>query len=121
VHLNVRLPLGPLTPVIAGPQWHRIHHSIEKRHTDKNFASFFPVFDLVFGTYCKPQAGEYPATGLHSGEDLNHPVGATLSPFRDWYRMLRGTRQPALAQVEQDAIERKADQQGDAHGQQHDG
>lgn len=92
VHLNLRLPLGPLTPVVVGPQWHRLHHSIEPQHADKNFAAFFPVFDVVFGTYCKPGRDEYPATGLHSGEDLNSPMAAAFSPFRDWAGMLRRKR-----------------------------
>src|SRR5437867_4978954 len=28
-HANVRVSLGPLTGVVTGPQYHRIHHSIE--------------------------------------------------------------------------------------------
>jgi sterol desaturase/sphingolipid hydroxylase (fatty acid hydroxylase superfamily) len=108
VHLNIRLPLGPLTPVFAGPQWHRLHHSTEARHLDRNFASFFPIFDIVFGTYTKPERGEYPTTGLHSRENLNGPIRATLSPFRDWFDMLRRQRQPAVAQSEQGTIDSSA-------------
>ena len=119
VHLNIRLPLGPLTPVIAGPQWHRIHHSVEPQHKDRNFASLFPVFDLVFGTYCRPRKGEYPATGLHSAEDLNGPLRATLSPFRDWHTMFRRRRESAADKIEHVAVERKADQQGHSDREQH--
>jgi sterol desaturase/sphingolipid hydroxylase (fatty acid hydroxylase superfamily) len=50
-HANVRFNLGPLTPVISGPQWHRIHHSIDAAHRDRNFATFFPFIDILFGTY----------------------------------------------------------------------
>ncbi len=121
VHLNVRLPLGPLTPLIAGPQWHRLHHSIEPQHTDRNFAAFFPIFDLAFGTYSKPEPGEYPATGLHSGETLNRPLLATLSPFRDWYRMLARQRKPALAQAKQGPIENQSHENRDPTGEQHEG
>ncbi len=92
VHTNLRLPLGPLTGVFAGPQWHRIHHSIEPEHADRNFAAFFPVYDKLFGTYVRPRPGEYPATGLHSREDLNGPLRAVFSPFRDWWRALRQGR-----------------------------
>jgi sterol desaturase/sphingolipid hydroxylase (fatty acid hydroxylase superfamily) len=31
-HANLRVSFGPLTCIIAGPQWHRIHHSAEPRH-----------------------------------------------------------------------------------------
>jgi len=92
VHANLRLPLGPLSMLVAGPQWHRIHHSIEPQHTDRNFAAFFPIYDKLFGTYVHPGRDEYPATGLHSREDLNGPIRAVFSPFRDWWRALRGDR-----------------------------
>ncbi|MCB1561677.1 MAG: sterol desaturase family protein [Xanthomonadales bacterium] len=88
IHLNVRLPLGPLTPVLCGPQLHRIHHSRLPEHADRNFAAFFPIFDLLFGTYCRPDRNTYPATGLHDGEDLNGVFRSSLSPFRDWLAML---------------------------------
>lgn len=63
-HANVRWGFGRLTPLLAGPQWHRIHHSVEPRHLDKNFAAIFPFIDRIFGTYHRPARDEYPATGL---------------------------------------------------------
>lgn len=116
VHLNLRLPLGPLTPVIAGPQWHRLHHSIEPQHLDKNFAAFFPIYDVVFGTYCKPGRHEYPATGLHSGETLNSPAAAAFSPFRDWLGMARGDRQAAITQADPGLVNESTDQQRNPGG-----
>ncbi len=107
--------------MIVGPQWHRLHHSIEPQHADRNFAAFFPIFDIVFGTYSKPQSGEYPATGLHLGETLNRPLLATLSPFRDWYRMLRHQRKPPIAQAKQRLIENQIDENRDTAGQQNEG
>ncbi|HEX6831897.1 MAG TPA: sterol desaturase family protein, partial [Rudaea sp.] len=32
IHMNLRLGLGPLTPVFGGPQLHRIHHSNLPQH-----------------------------------------------------------------------------------------
>ncbi|HSL68994.1 MAG TPA: sterol desaturase family protein, partial [Longimicrobiales bacterium] len=49
-HANVRLSLGRLTPVLSGPQWHRIHHGVAPEYRDRNFAAYFPVLDIVFGT-----------------------------------------------------------------------
>lgn len=86
IHMNVRFPLGALTPVINGPQLHRIHHSRLDEHIDKNFASSFPVFDVMFGTYYPPRKGEYPATGLTHREDLNGVVRASWAPFAFWYQ-----------------------------------
>jgi len=86
IHMNLRMSMGPLTPVFGGPQVHRIHHSNLPEHHDKNFAAFFPIFDILFGTYYKPQPGTYPTTGLADGEDLNGLGRASLAPFRVWFR-----------------------------------
>ncbi len=99
VHLNLKLPLGPLTPVLAGPQLHRLHHSIKPEHKDCNFAAFFPVWDVVFGTYVGPKPGEYPATGLHSGERITTMRAALFSPFVAWYGALRKRAQERRARA----------------------
>ena len=115
VHMNVRLPLGSGTWIFAGPQWHRLHHSIEPQHTDRNFAAFFPIFDIAFGTYCKPGNDEYPATGLHSRENLNSPWRAVVSPFTDWARMLG---KQAITQQQPEPVEQPPDQDGNAAANQ---
>src|SRR6266567_5017656 len=51
IHLNSRIRFGALGMVFACPQTHRIHHSVEARHIDKNFAGFFTFWDVIFGTY----------------------------------------------------------------------
>jgi sterol desaturase/sphingolipid hydroxylase (fatty acid hydroxylase superfamily) len=86
IHMNLRLGFGPLTPVFGGPQLHRLHHSIEPQHYDRNFAAFFPIWDILFGTYCAPKRGEYPRTGLVEGELLNSTWRSSVSPFVDWWR-----------------------------------
>jgi sterol desaturase/sphingolipid hydroxylase (fatty acid hydroxylase superfamily) len=91
-HANVRIGFGALTPVIAGPQWHRIHHSIRDEHRDRNFAVLFPAIDMMFGTYYRPRPDEYPPTGL-AGERLPSLRAATVEPFLGWYRMLRPARE----------------------------
>jgi sterol desaturase/sphingolipid hydroxylase (fatty acid hydroxylase superfamily) len=64
IHANIRLPLGPLSGVFLGPQAHRIHHSLEREHLNKNFAAFFPIWDILFGTFHRPRLGEFPDTGV---------------------------------------------------------
>ena len=91
IHMNVRLELGWLTGVFAGPQYHRLHHSIEPEHWNRNYAAFFPIWDILFGTACMPRRGEFPATGVPRGEPGG--IGAALvGPFRDWRAMLRRRR-----------------------------
>lgn len=110
IHLNVRLHLGPLTPILAGPQLHRIHHSRLPQHHDRNFAAFFPIYDVLFGTYYRPAPDEYPPTGLADGKDLNGLLRASAAPFRDWRDMWRRRRQPTLAQSQPGPVERAPDQ-----------
>ena len=79
-HMNVRLDLGKLTLVVMGPQFHRIHHSLDKRHWNKNFAQTFPFFDVLFGTAWKPAPDEWPETGLDEKPRAG-PTSAVLWPF----------------------------------------
>jgi sterol desaturase/sphingolipid hydroxylase (fatty acid hydroxylase superfamily) len=64
VHSNARITLGPLEQVFVSPVFHRVHHSLDARHHNKNFASFFPIFDAVFGTAYFPKPDEVTRTGL---------------------------------------------------------
>lgn len=59
VHANLNWTLGPLRYVLVGPVFHRWHH--EQSVVDKNFASTFSLWDLMFGTYYMP-AGVLPQT-----------------------------------------------------------
>jgi sterol desaturase/sphingolipid hydroxylase (fatty acid hydroxylase superfamily) len=91
-HANLRLGFGPLTPLLASPQWHRIHHSALPEHRDRNFSTLFPVIDIAFGTYHRPAPGAYPPTGT-GGEPLGNLRGATIEPFVIWWRMLKTWRE----------------------------
>ena len=54
VHANLNWTLGPLRYVIAGPLFHRWHHTAADRGGSRNFAPTFPVLDLIFGTFYLP-------------------------------------------------------------------
>jgi sterol desaturase/sphingolipid hydroxylase (fatty acid hydroxylase superfamily) len=103
----VRLPLGPLTPVFGGPQYHRVHHSILPEHHDKNFAAFFPIWDIIFGTAYLPKKNDYPPTGIE-GVEIQSVPKALFSPFVDWTRMLRDAISKQPAKVENRKIETDA-------------
>jgi sterol desaturase/sphingolipid hydroxylase (fatty acid hydroxylase superfamily) len=64
IHMNSPVSLGPMRYVLCDPYYHRIHHSVEPRHRNRNFAVFFPFWDVVFGTAYFPKKGEFPKTGL---------------------------------------------------------
>jgi sterol desaturase/sphingolipid hydroxylase (fatty acid hydroxylase superfamily) len=82
IHSPTSLHLGPLRWLIADNRFHRIHHSLEERHFDRNFGAFTTFWDRLFGTAHFPAADEWPDTGL---ADVPQPqsVGAWLAlPFR---------------------------------------
>lgn len=61
-HADLRVDFGRWSWVINSPAYHRRHHSIHPEHYDQNFAALFPIFDVICGTYRRPDG--YPRTGL---------------------------------------------------------
>jgi sterol desaturase/sphingolipid hydroxylase (fatty acid hydroxylase superfamily) len=64
VHLKANFSFGPLGWLLVSPNFHRIHHSRDRRHYDKNFAGMFSILDVVFGTAHFPARREQIDTGL---------------------------------------------------------
>jgi sterol desaturase/sphingolipid hydroxylase (fatty acid hydroxylase superfamily) len=69
-HANIRSNYGILRYILVTPQSHRIHHSREAVHQDKNFGVFFSIWDHIFGTQYRGY-DEYPETGI---ADENFPL-----------------------------------------------
>ena len=69
-HANIKSDFGFLRYIFVTPQSHRIHHSIEKRHQDKNFGVIFSFWDRLFRTQHE-NCDEYPETGI---EDSSFPL-----------------------------------------------
>jgi sterol desaturase/sphingolipid hydroxylase (fatty acid hydroxylase superfamily) len=63
IHSPVEWHLGSLRRLIVDNRFHRIHHSLEPRHFDKNFGIVFSVWDYLFGTAYSP-GEEWPAVGV---------------------------------------------------------
>ena len=70
IHSSARLHLGPLRYVLCDNRFHRIHHSRETQHRNRNFSTSTPVWDMLFGTAWFPRRGEWPEVGL---EDVPEP------------------------------------------------
>lgn len=77
-HSNLPLHLGPLNRVLNSPNFHRIHHSREPEHFDRNFANIFSVWDWLSGAWLDPDRPP-PATGLaHAPKSIGE---ALVWPF----------------------------------------
>lgn len=64
IHSPTTLSFGPLRSVLVDSPYHRIHHSAEEKHWDRNFGILFSFWDRLFGTSHMPRRGEWPATGV---------------------------------------------------------
>jgi len=71
IHWNMPWHSTFLSRYIVTPRYHRLHHSIEPRHHDRNFAVFFPFLDRLFGTCAEPTTDEYPETGVQGVKNPN--------------------------------------------------
>jgi sterol desaturase/sphingolipid hydroxylase (fatty acid hydroxylase superfamily) len=85
VHANLNWTLGPLKYVFASPVFHRWHHTLPDQGGDKNFASNFSLWDVLFGTFYMP-AGKLPES--YGVKEPNFPTsfgGQLIYPFRNRY------------------------------------
>lgn len=75
IHSPVQWHFGPLRRLFVDNRFHRIHHSIEERHYDKNFGVCFSVWDYMFGTAYEP-GDEWPLVGV-----VGVPAPRTVADF----------------------------------------
>lgn len=97
-HANLNWTFGPFRYVLASPVFHRWHHTSEAEGRDKNFASTFPVLDLLFGTFHMPAR----VPERYGVADPEMPVGfwgQLAYPFRGSVPVRWAERRPALATV----------------------
>lgn len=88
VHANLNWTFGPFKYVLAGPVFHRWHHTAPDRGGSSNFAGTFPIWDLLFGTFYMP---EHELPDAYGVDDQHFPegfIGQMVYPFRhlidDW-------------------------------------
>ena len=82
IHSPVGVHFGPFRKVFVDNRFHRLHHSVEQRHFDKNFGICFSLWDRLFGTACDPLPNDWPAVGI-TGVDPPRTIGDyLLMPFR---------------------------------------
>jgi sterol desaturase/sphingolipid hydroxylase (fatty acid hydroxylase superfamily) len=87
IHTRTIGRLGPLEWVLNTPSHHRVHHGIDPKYIDKNYAGMFIIYDRMFGTFA-PEEEE--------------PVYGTVKPFQsfnswqanldEWQRIARLSR-----------------------------
>lgn len=100
LHSATRVNFGPLARLIVDNRVHRIHHSKEPRHFDKNFGTFTLLWDWLFGTAYFPKPAEWPDTGVEGAPETKTVRQYLLRPFlRRSGRVEVGEPGPAFGSV----------------------
>jgi len=82
LHSPTRLHFGPFWRLAFDNRFHRIHHSVEPQHFDKNFGVNTPLWDWMFGTLYVPSKDEWPDTGIVGQPDVDGLADYLWRPFR---------------------------------------
>jgi len=84
VHANLKIDFGRWSWVLNSPAYHRRHHSRLVEHYDSNFAALFPIFDVIFKTYHRPDG--WPPCGLDEAPQSlgDLIVWPARGPVRKW-------------------------------------
>lgn len=64
IHSPIDIHFGPLRRILVDNRFHRIHHSLEPRHFEKNFSVGLSLWDWIFRTAYWPAKDEWPAVGV---------------------------------------------------------
>ncbi len=85
VHSEVQYKWGWLEKyLLVSPRNHKIHHSIDPKHHDKNFGFTLIVWDRLFGTFYEPRDGEAIEIGLRNNPfNKSNPVADLLLAYRN--------------------------------------
>jgi alkylglycerol monooxygenase len=69
IHTELIGKLGRWEWVFNTPSHHRVHHAVDPKYIDKNYAGFLIVWDRLYGTFI---------------EEDTAPTYGTVSPHRSW-------------------------------------
>jgi sterol desaturase/sphingolipid hydroxylase (fatty acid hydroxylase superfamily) len=80
-HSNLPWTYGALGWIFVNPQSHRLHHSVDERHYDRNFGQQYNLWDVLFRTRytgAREVPTEYGVPGEHMSAS---PVTQQFVPF----------------------------------------
>lgn len=98
LHANVRWRWRPLHKVLITPEFHHWHHANEPDAYFSNYATFLPVWDLLFGTYFMPRNRRPAVYGVTEPiprgitSQLRHPLRGMDNPLTILRHPIRSVR-----------------------------
>ncbi len=98
LHANVRWRWRPLHKVLITPEFHHWHHADEPDAHFSNYATFLPLWDLLFGTYFMSRERRPAVYGVSQPiprgitAQLRHPLRGMGNPLRVLRHPIRSSR-----------------------------
>jgi sterol desaturase/sphingolipid hydroxylase (fatty acid hydroxylase superfamily) len=80
IHSTTSINFGRFAWIVADNRVHRIHHSTEARHLNRNFGALTLLWDALFGTAHFPEKDEWPEIGLKGQPEPRTIVDYVLAP-----------------------------------------
>ena len=80
---------APIEGVMNTPSHHRVHHGVNPKYQDRNYAGVFIVFDKWFGTFEVEDDAEPVVYGTTKPLESWNPVAANLQVFRYLWQDLK--------------------------------
>jgi alkylglycerol monooxygenase len=81
IHTELVGRLGRAELVLNTPSSHRVHHAVNPRYLDRNYAAVLIVWDRLFGTYVPEE--ERPVYGVTKPIQSFNPVWAQAQPWSE--------------------------------------
>lgn len=96
-HSHFNIPFtGLWGRIIHSPGHHRIHHSANPDHFDRNMGYMLSIWDAMAGTLHQPRPNEAVRLGIGAEGALHDSVGASMwLPIRNCWRMLTARQRRA--------------------------
>ncbi|MBX9747174.1 MAG: sterol desaturase family protein [Hyphomonadaceae bacterium] len=89
IHTELIDRMGPFEWVMNTPSHHRVHHAINARYLDANYAGVLIIWDRLFGTFIAEDKKEPPRYGIVSQLGTFNPFRVA---FHEWAGILRDVR-----------------------------
>ncbi len=89
IHTELIDRLGPLEWIFNTPSHHRVHHAVEPRYVDRNYAGIFIIWDRMFGTFVPED--ERPTYGITTPLRNFNPAWANVHVWVEIVARMRAT------------------------------
>ncbi len=89
IHTELIDRMGPLEWVMNTPSHHRVHHAINAKYLDANYAGVLIIWDKMFGTFVPEDKKEPPRYGIISQLGTFNPFRVA---FHEWVGIARDVR-----------------------------